>query len=430
MTNNATTLLQRIEALQERISSLCDAILRISASLDLDTVLQEIVDSARALTGAAKGGITTIDERGRPRRFLTSCVTREELRRPRGLGPTGTSCSRSCSRTSRRNTCALSIPDLPAYLRSNGFSSGPMPYRALHEHALSVTGACTWVSCSSARKRTDGSTRRRMKRCWRSSPRRQATAIANARAYRDEQRARASLEALVDTSPFGVAVFNAATGDFLSINREAKRIIRSLRTPGHPIEEAMQHMTARLADGREVSLCGAFADARAEHSQDRPQRGGRALRSRRPQRQDARKRHADPCAPEGGVDSVVVTMQDLAPFEELERIRTEFLAIVSHELRAPLTSIKGSTATVLSASPGFVPVRNAAVFPHHRLAGGSHERPDRRPPGCGTHRDGDTVGLAATIGCGGRWWTGPGTCSSEAAAGTRCSSTFPRTFPA
>ena len=60
-------------------------------------------------------------------------------------------------------------------------------------------------------------------------------------------------------------------------------------------------------------------------------------------------------SPEGGVESVVVTMQDLATFEELERIRTEFLAIVSHELRAPLTSIKGSAATVLAAMPGLAP---------------------------------------------------------------------------
>ena len=55
-------------------------------------------------------------------------------------------------------------------------------------------------------------------------------------------------------------------------------------------------------------------------------------------------------AQDGAVASVVVTMQDLAPLDELERVRAEFLDMVSHELRAPLTSIKGSTATVLGAS--------------------------------------------------------------------------------
>ena len=36
-----------------------------------------------------------------------------------------------------------------------------------------------------------------------------AAAIANARQHREEQRARADLEALVDTSPVGVVVFDA-----------------------------------------------------------------------------------------------------------------------------------------------------------------------------------------------------------------------------
>ena len=48
---------------------------------------------------------------------------------------------------------------------------------------------------------------------------------------------------------------------------------------------------------------------------------------------------------EGAVDSVIVTMQDLAPIQELEPLRSEFLGLVSHELHAPLTSIKGSAAT-------------------------------------------------------------------------------------
>ena len=54
---------------------------------------------------------------------------------------------------------------------------------------------------------------------------------------------------------------------------------------------------------------------------------------------------------DGRVESVVVTLQDMAPIEELERMRAEFLGLVSHELRAPLTSIKGSTTTVLSTQP-------------------------------------------------------------------------------
>ena len=53
--NGRDELRQENAALRERISRLNAAILRINAGLDLDTVLHEVVDSARALTGARYG---------------------------------------------------------------------------------------------------------------------------------------------------------------------------------------------------------------------------------------------------------------------------------------------------------------------------------------------------------------------------------------
>ena len=52
------------QALRGPISTLNAAILRINATLDLDTVLGEAVESARALTGARYGVIVTVDEEG------------------------------------------------------------------------------------------------------------------------------------------------------------------------------------------------------------------------------------------------------------------------------------------------------------------------------------------------------------------------------
>ena len=65
---------------------------------------------------------------------------------------------------------------------------------------------------------------------------------------------------------------------------------------------------------------------------------------------------------EGAVESVVVTMQDLAPLEELERLRSEFLGMVSHELRAPLTSIRGSTTSVLQSARPLDPAEMHQFF--------------------------------------------------------------------
>ena len=46
---------------RDRLSRLSQASLRINESLDLDTVLQEVVDSARSLTGSRYGVLTTLD---------------------------------------------------------------------------------------------------------------------------------------------------------------------------------------------------------------------------------------------------------------------------------------------------------------------------------------------------------------------------------
>ena len=46
---------------------------------------------------------------------------------------------------------------------------------------------------------------------------------------------------------------------------------------------------------------------------------------------------------------MVVTIQDMTPLEELQKLRAEFLGMVSHELRAPLTSTKGSADTLLES---------------------------------------------------------------------------------
>ena len=65
---------------------------------------------------------------------------------------------------------------------------------------------------------------------------------------------------------------------------------------------------------------------------------------------------------EAVIGSVIVTLQDMTPLEEMERQRAEFLGAVSHELRAPLTSIKGSAAAVLRSAPMLDPAEIQQFF--------------------------------------------------------------------
>ena len=213
---NPDELQRRIEALQERVSKLCGAVLRISASLDLDTVLQEVVDSARALTGARYGVITTVDEAGRPQEFVGSGITPDEHRQlaewADGL---------RLFEHLRDLPGALRVADLPAYVRSLGFSTDLLPYKTLQgtpmRHCGVHVGSFFLAEKEAGREFTSAD--EEVLVIFASQA---AAAIANARTYRDERRARADMEALVETSPVGVAVFDARTGALASLNREAK----------------------------------------------------------------------------------------------------------------------------------------------------------------------------------------------------------------
>ena len=126
------------EAPRQRISSLSETMLRINASLDVATVLREVVDSARALTGACYGAITTVDASGRPQDFITSGVSEEEEQRLANWLPDGPRLFEHF----RGLDAPLRVDNLPAYVRELGFSSDLMlvdsfqatPMRHLGKH--------------------------------------------------------------------------------------------------------------------------------------------------------------------------------------------------------------------------------------------------------------------------------------------------------
>ena len=177
-----------------------------------------------------------------------------------------------------------------------------------------------------------------------------AMVVSNARRYREERRARTSLETLVDTSPVGVAVFDARTGAPLSFNREMMRIVDGLRDAEQSPEELLETFTCERADGRKVSLmewplAGLLMSGETVRAEEivlavPDGRSVTALLNATPIR-----------AEEGEVESFVVTLQDMTPLEEMERLRAEFLGMISHELRTPLTSIRGSATTMQDAAP-------------------------------------------------------------------------------
>ncbi|MCY3844328.1 MAG: ATP-binding protein [Acidobacteria bacterium] len=349
---------REIEALRERISTLSAAILRISHTLDLDTVLTEVVESARRLTGARYGVIATVDETGEPtREAVFSGFTPEEEQEVFAWPDSG-----RLYEHLRELPGPLRLADLSGYVRSLGIAPAPMFSRAFQGTPMRHRGA--EVGHFFLADKADGeeftNEDEEVLTLFASQA---ATAITNARTLRNERRARADLEALVETSPVGVVVLDARAGRPVWINREARRIVESLRTAGRPVEQLQEVVSVRRADGREVSLgdlplaeqLGTGETVRAEEVvlSVPDGRSVRTLVNATPIRSE-----------DGAVGSVVVTLQDLAPLDEIERTRTEFLGLVGHELRAPLVAIKGSADTLLEEAAELDP---AEVREFHRI---------------------------------------------------------------
>ena len=337
----------RIRELEERLSRLGEAGVRINEDLDFSTVLQGVLDSARSLTGACYGVIALHDANGTAGDFLASGMTPEETGRlwnipgwPEHFGYLS------------GIPGPLRVPDLLGHVRALGLPELVPPVEVSERvsflalpvlHRGERVGSIFLAEKEGAQEFT-----REDEDTLALFASQAAMAISNARRHREEQRARADLETLVDTSPVGVAVFDAATGLPRSFNREARRIVDSLRDPDQSVQDLLEVLTFRRADGRVVSLME-FPVAEALQSGE-TLRAEEVVISVPDGRSLTLLLNATPILSEEGViESMVVTLQDMAEVRESERLRAEFLAMVSHELRIPLTSIKGSAATILDS---------------------------------------------------------------------------------
>ena len=333
-------------ALRDRLSRLSQASLRINESLDFDTVLQRVLDSACSLTGARYGVITLLSESGRIQDFVYSGLTPEESRQFAKF-PNGMLFFEYLSSIGE----PLRLRDFHSYVRELGLPefhppmavSSPLPFLAAPIRHLGESVGAFYVGEKELEFTPEDEETLVM------FASQAALVIANARRHREEQRTRTDLETLVNTTPVGVLVFDAKTGGVVSVNREARRIVSDLCAPGGSAEQLLEVLTFRRADGREVSL-EEFPLALALST-------GETVRAEEIvlQAPDGRSVttliNATPIfLEEGEVESVVVTLQDMTPMEELERLRAEFLGMVSHELRTPLAAVKGSVDTLLESA--------------------------------------------------------------------------------
>ena len=247
--NREDDLLQEIQALRDRLSRLSEASVHINESLDINVVLQEVIDNARYLTNARYGAIASMDEAGGLDSVQTSGTTEDEHRQLVEL-PGGTRIFHHFSKIPG----PFRVDNYLEYAESVGLDGWlPMTVYAGLAAPISHRGeplGIIWLGHSRADREFSEEDVETLVMFASQA----AMAISNARRYRDEMRFRTDLETLISTTPVGVAVFDARTGDPVSTNREWMRIVDTLLAPGEPSENLRETLTIRRADGRELCL--------------------------------------------------------------------------------------------------------------------------------------------------------------------------------
>lgn len=344
--NRPEQLEREVASLRDRLSRLSEASLRINETLDYQSVLLGVLESACSLTGARYGVITLVDQSGRVEDHVYSGLTPEQTALFMEL-PDGLTFFDHLSRIEE----PLRLDDFHGHVRQLGLPefhppmpvSHPLPFLAAPIRHLGEGIGAIYVG-----EKEQEFTHEDEKTLVMFASQ-AALVIANARRHREELRVRADLETLVNTAPVGVVVFDARNGKVEYINQEMRRIVSGLHGPDSSAEKIVGLLTLRRADGREVSLqefqltylLSIGETVRAEEIVLRVP-DGRSITTLL---------NATPIhSKEGEVESFVITFQDMTPQEELERLRSEFLGMVSHELRTPLSTIKGSVDTLLEAA--------------------------------------------------------------------------------
>ena len=339
--NREEDLLQEIRSLRDRLSKLSKASVHINESLDFSDVLQGVIDNARYLTNARYGVIASMNEVGGLDSVLTSGATEDEHRQLVEL-PGG----RRVFDHFHKISGPVRVDNYREYAEAAGLD-GWLPITVFSGLAAPIKHrgepvGIIWLG----HRREDKAFSEEDVETLVMFASQAAMVVANARRYRDEMRSRTDLETLIATTPVGVAVFDARTGAPVSTNREWMRVVGGLLAPEEQPVSLRETLTIQRADGRELRL--------AEVSMDQLLRAGETVRAEEMVFSVPNGRsvtvlmNGSPIRSEDGqVESLIVTMQDMTPLKEVERLRTEFLAMVSHELRTPLATVRGSVSALL-----------------------------------------------------------------------------------
>jgi len=317
----------------------------------VDRALGEIPRLARELTGADYAAVTVQEADGRPLRIyhdgLDPKIDVRSKDLPLGKGVLG--------KLGDANV-PLRLDDLSKHPASYGFPDWHPPMKALlGVQVANRAGLKANLYLANSPER-DGFTIQDERQLVQLTHFAQL-ALDSAHLYEREREYRVlaeaaerRLQAVIEESTVGVVIVEARTRTLLGSSQEARRLFAHPLDLGMSFDDLNRHASFYDGDGRLIKADELpLALALANREQTRP-------REMIIERMDGSRVHvlvtaAPISAQDKSLDSAVLVFQDVSHIRELDEVKSEFLSMITHDLRSPLATIKGLAAS-LNVSPG------------------------------------------------------------------------------
>jgi two-component system, OmpR family, phosphate regulon sensor histidine kinase PhoR len=318
----------------------CEAALSMAMESTPEALLQRIVDLAREAVPARYAALGVTDETGRITQFMISGITPEE-RACLGTEPEGHGLLRALI-TER---IPLLIPDIAADSRSVGFPPGHPPMRTLLGVPIllgdRVLGNLYLTERKDGKPFDDVDLHALQVLAVHA-----AVAIDRAHIHRRVEEQRDQLRIILDSLPAGVLILSGPDGRIELTNRALTEMLFGLTSPPGRLPAYSRDVRVLEADGTPMT---------EEQSPSCRALKGEVLRNQQLLVETASGQWMPVLAQavplpdaSGAVKRAVLVFQDITRLREAEQIKDDFLSLISHEFRTPLTAIHGGAHLLLN----------------------------------------------------------------------------------
>ena len=336
---------QHQEPAGDRISqrTLAESCLGVSSSLELSATLEAIAEEARRLMGSVYAGVHVLRESAEGHNVFAAGISISEFSQRHLVNSTAGVIPDS--ETDPTSSDQGEVPEngagfllAPLYLEDDHFAD---VYVSRKVDGGNFTGEDTGI--------------------FQSLILHAARAVSNSILYHSAQRIRAELENLIDNVPIGIFVFDMNSGILGTVNREGRRLSRGVVGPGSQIDEFHQLMALRSGGGEGIPedthpLARIIATGGPVASQP--------FAVTFPNSQSVTMLiGASPIFSHSGeLSSAAIFIEDTSRLANLETLSVDLIDSISTALRKPLTTMKGSTSTALTAAVPLGPEEARQLF--------------------------------------------------------------------